>query len=280
MSELQGSFLGNKDGRSSLSQNRPQAGFGASNSLVSHGKFLNNGGGQTKSFAQEMAALANSGEELPEEIKSQLEQLNQDGSEGLDQNQLLGKANRQRNHLQQSGFSSGEELLNKAQADKESLRQEDVRKSFDSNRSKDNEERVSEEKRHYYSSNESTMASVAQENSKTITEAAREGNVGQQEQRQSEDGQRQQQLANWELLAPRLIEDSKNRAIRLDIPDVEDIQTIIVRAGDSGVDIQAVGSESMISGLASREGMLKAALSKKNVRLGSLKAFDAKALYK
>jgi len=280
VSELQGSFSSKQDGGSSLAQNKPQAGFGAGNGMLSHGKFLNNGGVQAKSFAQEMAALANSGQELPEEVKSQLKQMNQDGSEGLDQNQLLGKTNRGHNHAQQNGFGGAEELLNKAQADKESLRQEDVRKSFESSRSKDNEERVSEEKRHYYSSNESTMASVAQENSKTITEAAREGNVGQQEQRQSEDGQRQQQLANWELLAPRLIEDSKNRAIRLDIPDVEDIQTIIVRAGDSGVDIQAVGSESMVSGLASREGMLKAALSKKNVRLGSLKAFDAKALYK
>jgi hypothetical protein len=280
VSNLEGSFLGNKDARPSFGQGRQQLGSGVNANVASHGKFLNNGV-QSKSFAQEMSALLANGQEIPDELKEKMEEMGisaQINNETNPQGKRTGssKATMSNNEA----LTGIEENLNKAQADKENLRQEDVRKAFNQSRAEDHEERTSEEKKHYYSSNEATIATAAQENSKAITEAAREGNVGQQEQRPSEDNSRQQQLANWELLAPRLIEDSTNQAIRLDIPDVEDIQTVIVRMGQSGVTIQAIGSEDMVSSFATREGVLRSALAKKNVRLDSVTAFDAKAMYK
>ena len=280
MSNLQGSFLGNKDARSSLGQGKQQLGSGVNANVASHGKFLNNGV-QSKSFAQEMAALLADGQEIPNELKAKMEEMGISDQINNEPNALGKRTNTSKATMRSSEALTGiEENLNKAQADKENLRQEDVRKAFNQSRAEEHEERASEEKKHYYSSNEATIATAAQENSKAITEAAREGNVGQQEQRQSEDGNRQQQLANWELLAPRLIEDSVNRAIRLDIPDVEDIQTVIVRMGQSGVTIQAIGSEDMVNSFSTREGILRNALAKKNVRLDSVTAFDAKAMYK
>jgi hypothetical protein len=280
VSNLQGSFLGNKDARSSLGQGKQQLGSGVNANVASHGKFLNNGV-QSKSFAQEMAALLADGQEIPNELKAKMEEMGISDQINNEPNALGKRTNTSKATMRSSEALTGiEENLNKAQADKENLRQEDVRKAFNQSRAEEHEERASEEKKHYYSSNEATIATAAQENSKAITEAAREGNVGQQEQRQSEDGNRQQQLANWELLAPRLIEDSVNRAIRLDIPDVEDIQTVIVRMGQSGVTIQAIGSEDMVNSFSTREGILRNALAKKNVRLDSVTAFDAKAMYK
>lgn len=280
MSNLEGSFLGNKDARPSFGQGRQQLGSGVNANVASHGKFLNNGV-QAKSFAQEMAALLANGQEIPDELKEKMEEMGisaQINNETNPQGKRTGSS--KATMTSHEALTGVEENLNKAQADKENLRQEDVRKAFNQSRAEDHEERTSEEKKHYYSSNEATIATAAQENSKAITEAAREGNVGQQEQRPSEDNSRQQQLANWELLAPRLIEDSTNQAIRLDIPDVEDIQTVIVRMGQSGVTIQAIGSEDMVSSFATREGVLRSALAKKNVRLDSVTAFDAKAMYK
>lgn len=280
MSNLEGSFLGNKDARPSSGQGRQQLGSGVNANVASHGKFLNNGV-QSKSFAQEMAALLANGQEIPDELKAKMEEM--DGSAQINNatNPQGKRTDSSKATARNSDSLTGiEENLNKAQADKENLRQEDVRKAFNQSRAKDHEERTSEEKKHYYSSNEATIATAAQENSKAITEAAREGNVGQQEQRPSEDNSRQQQLANWELLAPRLIEDSTNRAIRLDIPDVEDIQTVIVRMGQSGITIQAIGSEDMVNSFSTREGILRNALAKKNVRIDSVTAFDAKAMYK
>ena len=280
MSNLEGSFLGNKDARSSLGQGRQQLGSGVNANVASHGKFLNNGV-QSKSFAQEMAALLANGQEIPDELKAKMEEMDSSAQINNEINPQGKRTSASRTTTRSSEILTGtEESLNKAQADKENLRQEDVRKAFNQSRAEDREERTSEEKKHYYSNNEATIATAAQENSKAITEAAREGNVGQQEQRQSEEGSRQQQLANWELLAPRLIEDSTNQAIRLDIPDVEDIQTVIVRMGQSGVTIQAIGSEDMVNNFSTREGVLRSALAKKNVRLDSVKAFDAKAMYK
>jgi hypothetical protein len=280
VSNLEGSFLGNKDARSSLGQGRQQLGSGVNANVASHGKFLNNGV-QSKSFAQEMAALLADGQEIPDEMKAKMEEMGLSSQINNESNAQGKRTNTSRTTTRSSEILTGtEESLNKAQADKENLRQEDVRKAFNQSRAEDREERTSEEKKHYYSNNEATIATAAQENSKAITEAAREGNVGQQEQRQSEEGSRQQQLANWELLAPRLIEDSTNQAIRLDIPDVEDIQTVIVRMGQSGVTIQAIGSEDMVNNFSTREGVLRSALAKKNVRLDSVKAFDAKAMYK
>jgi hypothetical protein len=279
VSNLEGSFRGNKDARPSFGQTRQQLGSGVNANAASHGKFLNNGT-QSKSFAQEMAALLANGQEIPDELKAKMDEMGMSDQVKNEAN-AQGKRNGSSKATMRNNdaLTGVEESLNKAQADKENLRQEDARKSFNQSRAEDHEHRTSEEKKHHYSSSEATIATAAQENSKAITEAAREGNVGQQEQRQSEEGNRQQQLANWELLAPRLIEDSTNRAIRLDIPDVEDIQTVIVRMGQSGVSIQAIGSEDMVNSFSTREGILRGALAKKNVKLDSITAFDAKAMY-
>ncbi len=279
MSNLEGSFLGNKDTRPSFGQGRQQLGSGVNANVASHGKFLNNGV-QSKSFVQEMAALLANGQEIPDELKAKMDEMGLSDQINNEPNAQGKRINNSRATVKgHEALTDVEDSLNKAQVDKENLRQEDVRKAFSQSRAEEQEERVSEEKKHYYSSNEATIATAAQENSKSITEAAREGNVAQQEQRQSEDSSRQQQLANWELLAPRLIEDSANRAIRLDIPDVEDIQTVIVRMGQSGVTIQAIGSEDMVNSFSTREGVLRSALAKKNVKLDSVTAFDAKAMY-
>ena len=278
MSNLDGSFLNNQEPKSSFTQSR-HSGAGVAANMANQAKFLNNANpNQAKSFAQEMAALLASGEEIPPELQSKLDEMGYQAQDSLPNEHRAAKPNLRSGLGSTQGFINSEELVSKAQLEKENLRKEDVRKATEDSHNQDRAERQSEERKHYYSSDESTKAAVAQENSQAITEGVKEGNVAQQEQRQSEDGQRKQQLANWELLAPRLIEDSKNRAIRLDIPDVHDIQTVIVRMGQSGVDIQAVGSADMVDGFANRAGLLRGALAKKNIKLGAVRAFDAKSL--
>ena len=86
-------------------------------------------------------------------------------------------------------------------------------------------------------------------------------------------------MAQWEILAPRLMEDGKNKAIRLDIPDVEDVKTVIVRMRGNNVDIQAIGSKDLVSIFKTKEGILRSILAKKNVRMGETQIFDVAKLY-
>ena len=127
-----------------------------------------------------------------------------------------------------------------------------------------------------YTTSEAQAASVAQANHKQVTEAAMEGNTAAQEQRQQQGGgDRKQQLANWDELAPRIMEDHKNKAVRIDIPGISDIQSLIVRMDGNKVSVQAVGSEKAMSSLQQRESELKARMAKKNVLLSDLRAMDA-----
>lgn len=140
----------------------------------------------------------------------------------------------------------------------------------------------SEEIGHKFKHSETTMAAAAQDHhQKQVTEAAKEGNLSQQENNNYDDANdRKRQLANWENLAPRITEDIKNRAVRIDIPGVNDIQTLIVRMKQNKVNIQAVGDRTTMAALESRKAELAFMLNKKNVSMGELQVFDSNSLAK
>ena len=125
------------------------------------------------------------------------------------------------------------------------------------------------------SNSETVKATITQAHQPEQHDAVREGNVGEREARHQESNDRKKQLANWEELAPRITEDIKNRAVRIDIPGLGDIETLIVRMQKNQVLIQAVGNHSAMKSLQGREAELKAKLASKNIYMGSLQAFDA-----
>ena len=63
--------------------------------------------------------------------------------------------------------------------------------------------RSAEEADSKFSTNETSVANAGQENQKQITDAAREGSIADQDQVNDQSEQRQEQLANWEDMAPR-----------------------------------------------------------------------------
>ena len=140
--------------------------------------------------------------------------------------------------------------------------------------------KTAEDMQNKYSANESSMANSSQENQKQITDAVREGNAGEQAQNQDQSDDRKEQLANWDDLAPRVVEDPKNRAVRIDIPGLPEIETVIVRMQGSKVAIQTVGEGKIMEKLQAREKELVSKLSAHNISLDSLKTFDSKMLNK
>jgi alpha-glucosidase (family GH31 glycosyl hydrolase) len=146
----------------------------------------------------------------------------------------------------------------------------------------ENSRMSAEEISHKFRHSETTMAAAAQDHhQKQVTEAAREGNIENRESTYEDDANdRKRQLANWDELAPRITEDIKNRAIRIDIPGVKDIKTLIVRMSQNKVNIQAVGDKATMAALDSRKAELAFLLSKKKVNLGELQVFDANTLGK
>jgi len=135
--------------------------------------------------------------------------------------------------------------------------------------------RLAEEIADKYSKSETTMAAAAQENNKVLTEAYREGNVAQEQTAHHDSNDRKKQLAKWEELAPRIIEDPKNRAVRIDIPGLNDVETLIVRMKQDSVHVQIVGDKSTMERLQSSESELSRKLRDHNVKLASLQAFDS-----
>lgn len=130
-----------------------------------------------------------------------------------------------------------------------------------------------------YTSSEQQMAAAAQANQEEVTEAAQQGNVAQQEQQNTDNANdRKQQLANWDDLAPRIVEDTKNMAVRIDIPGLNDIETLIVRMNNGKVKIQAVGSKATSEMIRNREAELKGILGQKNVAVDTIQAFDSATL--
>lgn len=122
---------------------------------------------------------------------------------------------------------------------------------------------------------EQNLAEAAQANTKTVTEAAQQGNVAQQDGAAADAQDRKKMLAKWDKMVPRVIEDVKNRAVRVDIPGIEDLQSLIVRVSGNGVSIQVAGSEQSMKLLKDHQGELRDRLSKHEIKLGSLKTFYA-----
>jgi hypothetical protein len=121
--------------------------------------------------------------------------------------------------------------------------------------------------------NEAALAHAAQAH-----DAVKEGNVAEQNYEADPDKQRKEQLQNWEDLSTKIVEDVVNKAVRIDIPGLSDISTVIVRMNGSSVQIQTIGSGEVANMLMNKESQLKAALSKRNVRMHSLQSFDAKSV--
>lgn len=178
----------------------------------------------------------------------------------------------------------GQKAFGSQEFNKETLAQDLKRREIDKEKQQmiagEDARKDSEEKIQKYTSSESTMATTAQSNHKVVTNAVKEGNVSEQQARQqhNEGNDRKKQLANWQEMAPRIIEDIKNRAVRIDIPGVYDLQTLIVRMQQNQVVIQAVGSESAMTALKDREGELKSRLGKKNITVAQLDTFDINKL--
>ncbi|MEY3369402.1 MAG: hypothetical protein RLZZ361_72 [Cyanobacteriota bacterium] len=138
--------------------------------------------------------------------------------------------------------------------------------------------RLAEEIADKYSKSETTMATAAQDNNKIVTEAFREGNVAQEQTTYYDSNDRKKQLAKWDELAPRIIEDPKNRAVRIDIPGLNDVETLIVRMKQDSVFVQIVGDKSTMERLQSSESELSRKLRDHNVKLAGLQVFDSGAV--
>lgn len=116
---------------------------------------------------------------------------------------------------------------------------------------------------------EQNVALAAQANQKQVEEAM--GNAQRDEHQGHDHSDSKQNLAKWSQLAPRVIEDAKNKAVRVDIPGLEDLQTLIVRVNGSGVSIQVAGSESSMNLLEANQGQLRERLAKHDISLKEIK---------
>ena len=81
-----------------------------------------------------------------------------------------------------------------------------------------------------------------------------------------------------DVFAPKVVEDPVNKAVRIDIPGMNDIETLIVRMNRGAVGIQVVGSKDAMGRLMSGESELAKKLREHNIVLDSLKAFDGDVL--
>lgn len=125
-----------------------------------------------------------------------------------------------------------------------------------------------------HKTSEAAMADASQANQKQVNDAIKEGNVDEQRAREEEANSRKQQLANWQELAPTIVEDIKNRAVRIDIPGLTDVETLIVRMKSANaVDIQAVGSKAAMDMLRNAKGALGARFAKHGMKVNDLKTF-------
>lgn len=136
-----------------------------------------------------------------------------------------------------------------------------------------------DEQAHKLNTSESVKATAAQSNQKDITEAAKEGNTEQPQQKFESANDRKRQLARWHDLAPTIIEDHRNKAIRLDIPGTVDVQTVIVRqVGRNNIDVSAIGSTKAMRTFKSKSGELNARFRKHDMNLNDLKVYDMRVV--
>jgi hypothetical protein len=160
----------------------------------------------------------------------------------------------------------------------EESRDHDVEYEINNMRNVEEATMDSEEISSKFNHSETVAADVGQLNHKQVTEAIREGNVAQQDSPSNDSGSRRKQLENWEDLAPKVIEDPINKAVRIDIPGINDIETLIVRMNRGAVGIQVIGSKDAMGRLVSGESELAKKLREHNIVLDSLKAFDGDAV--
>jgi len=225
----------------------------------------------SSSFASELAALqANSDEDKTAGLQESIQE-----EQLVDPNTFKPISHtRQKNTLGIMEASS-EEISEKLKMKLKEMR--DKEESVEQVRHNNFEEsnRLAEETADKYSKSETTMAAAAQENNKVLTEAYREGNVAQEQTTYNDSNDRKKQLARWEELAPQIIEDPKNRAVRIDIPGLNDVETLIVRMKQDSVVVQVVGEQSTMERLQSSQSELSKTLKEHNVKLASLQAFDS-----
>lgn len=238
------------------------------------------GKGQSKaSFAKEMSSLQNANQLIHSENPELAKNMDQ-GREMLTPQEEVTKF---KSAVTEALKNQGMDFDNLPPEIKEKLAmmQDAVKQEAAKRQGQDESKRSAEDLQNKFSSNESSVANAGQENQKHITDAVREGNVGeQQQQAQDSSDERKEQLANWEDLAPKVIEDPKNRAVRIDIPGLAEVETIIVRMNGNKVSIQTVGDGKTMQKLQAREQELVSKLSAHNISLDTLKTFDSKALNK
>lgn len=243
------------------------------NSLINPGAGLKTLQKGNLSFAQEFARLQTLAGNERDDMKAFADA-------GLDEQPIID--NTAKKHLH-SNFTA---LINQASGAEaemklKSLRDEDAVREIKKVNEAEEGIQDAEEVSSKYQTNETVKASVSQENQKAIVNAVREGNVAQQESQNQNDGnERKRQLANWEDLAPRVTEDTINRAVRIDIPGLNDVETIIVRMKRDAVSMQVVGSKDAMERLHLNQAELVRNLKDKNVKMASLQVFDGEIVRK
>lgn len=223
-----------------------------------------------KGFAEQLAELRNQQQgnqfiqnQNPQDPKQNKAQdptslLNTQNSEST---QEIIKQAEQQLAQQKQGLQHSELIKDRAKANKEQSQLADA-----------------DEQAHKINASESVKAAAAQSNQKEITEAVKEGNAEQQQKFESAND-RKRQLARWQDLAPTIIEDHRNKAIRLDIPGTVDIQTVIVRqVGKNNIDVSAIGSTKAMRSFKSKTGELSARFRKHDMNLNDLKVYDMRVV--
>lgn len=245
-----------------------------SRSPLTQGRNLN----QYKSFASELNQMRQAHGNHREGFKPELINANKEETKTPNQ-EIFTQSLVQTNPIHKARLAMGaESVVSQAELklkelnDKDKL--EEIHKTKREEESLEDSEKLSEK----FHQSESTIAANGQSHFKQVTEAVREGNVAQQEYSQDSSKERRKQLANWEDLAPRITEDPMNKAVRLDIPGINDIETLIVRMKPSGIAIQVVGSKDTMTRLANSESELVTKLRTHNIALDGLQVFDGELL--
>ena len=285
MSNLQGSTLNNQREQSHDFKQEPNVATKANpGNKLSNNKVA----GKGKSFAQQMAALNSKTRNTNEVEKDQFADF--DPSVDLNEEEfaklpddLKAKYIKERQNRQQK-INSNTAHVTPEEGDQQQLensqrrisqQQQDTQRAMQQSQGQEAAQMQEIDEESHYESKQETIAHAAQEKQEQVNQAAAQ----QQQQQQTAEEHRKQQLAHWEILAPRLLEDGRNKAIRLDIPDVDDVKTVIVKMRGNSVDVQAIGSKDLVKIFRTKEGMLRASLAKKNVRMGSTRVLDAAAIY-
>lgn len=178
-----------------------------------------------------------------------------------------------------SGLNTKAEDLD-AKSMMKSLRNEEYSHDQELRAATETEKHSNQELSSSLNNSETVKATSLQAHQAEVHDAVREGNVAEREAQHHDANDRKKQLANWEDLAPRITEDIKNRAVRIDIPGLNDIETLIVRMQKGKVSVQAVGDDKAMQSLQGREAELRSKLASKNIQLGSFQAFDARRISK